>query len=641
MLSILSKSSNFKEEDLINELINSENSKENLDEIYSKLTIDLNKIYIEEEPILHLCCKKDNYKSVEWLLENRIDINIKNAQNETAIFYAIYSRNSAMLQLLVEYGSNINHLNIQNRTALQESINSANSSVIRYLLQITTLKNSIDIHGNTLLFDAVSNGNIQLISAVAGIKGIDINHTNKARNSVLHLKNVLENPNIASLLLDFGANPTILNENKESYLFYIVQNGIKYIDILRKIGEFKYDLNMKNRNSRTILMEAVNTFLQIQNSSVERKEEQKLLIKEIINLNLDEKVKDNYLEDASFYITKTKDRDLISSFLYRYKVDLNIENIHGLTPLFYLVLGGIVNKDLVKLYIEKGANVNKITSFHKTIIEILIDIVLHFENNQELDEDIKKLVNENGQYKELLELIARFSNIQVNALNIEKEPLFFKTILNFNFKLFAILKSKNLNIKALDRDGNNIIFRLINHNNQDLIKDKRLYLNTIRTLKTAGININQKNNLGQNALHIAITQKCQDTITLLLNLGIDYFETDNQGRTIMHLIVLNNTSRYFHLINSLNKSIVEIADIFGVKPINYAAFMGKTELVLEMIKQGAELENSNILHPNILRFLEKFHVNLVSLEDKAESQKEKEIIKNLVSNMIKEFGVKA
>ena len=86
-------------------------------------------------------------------------------------------------------------------------------------------------------------------------------------------------------------------------------------------------------------------------------------------------------------------------------------------------------------------------------------------------------------------------------------------------------------------------------------------------------------------MHIAITQKCQDTITLLLNLGIDYFETDNQGRTIMHLIVLNNTSRYFHLINSLNKSIVEIADIFGVKPINYAAFMGKTELVLEMIKQ--------------------------------------------------------
>ena len=62
MLSILSKSSNFKEEDLINELTNSENSKENLDEIYSKLTIDLNKIYIEEEPILHLCCKKDNYK---------------------------------------------------------------------------------------------------------------------------------------------------------------------------------------------------------------------------------------------------------------------------------------------------------------------------------------------------------------------------------------------------------------------------------------------------------------------------------------------------------------------------------------------------------------------------------------------------
>lgn len=641
MLSILSKSIDFKDEDLIDELLNSENSKDRLDEIYAKLNLDLNKIYIEEEPILHLCCKKDNYKSVEWLLENRIDINIKNAQNETAIFYAIYSRNSAMLQILIEYGSNINHLNIQNRTALQESINSANSNVIRYLLQTATLKSNIDIHGNTPLFDAVINGNIQLVSAIATIKGIDINHTNKAKNTVLHLKNVLENPNIASLLLDFGANPTILNENKESYLFYIVQNGIKYLEILRKIGDFKYDLNMKNRNSRTILMEAVNTFLQIKNSEVEKKEEQKLLIKEIINLNLDENIKDNYLEDAIFYITKTKDRDLISNFLNRYKVDLNRENIHGLTPLFYLVLGGIVNKDLVRLYIEKGANINKVTSFHKTIVEILIDIILYFENDQDLDEDIQKLVNEKAQYKDLLELIARFSTINVNALNINKEPLFFKTILNFNFKLFAILKSKDLDIKALDRDGNNIIIRLINHNNQDLIQDKRLYLNTIRTLKTAGIDINHKNSLGQTALHIAITQKCQDTISLLLNLGSDYFDTDNQGRTIMHMIVLNNASRYFHLINSINKSIVEISDIFGVKPINYAAFMGKTELVIEMIKQGASIENKNTLHPNILKFLEKFHVNLVSLEDRVKNEKEKEVIKILVSNMIKEFNVKA
>lgn len=640
MLSILSNEKKIAPDDLIQELINPESTNEVLDEIYKITKVDLNSLNFNDEPILHVCCKKDIYISVLWLLENKIDINIQNEHQETALFYAIYSRNSSLLQMLVDFGANINQLNISNRTALQESLNSANGTVIRYLLQVTTLIDNIDVHGNNLLFDAVVNGNENTIKQIASFSQIDINHINKAGNTVLHLSNVLHNISLAELLIDLGVNPTIPNQKGESYLFYLVQNGAKYIKLIKKISSFKYDLNLKNKSNKNILMEAVCTFLQIPSSNDTSKDGQRLLIKELFDLNIDIEARDNNKENVSFYITRSEDKDLISSLFSNFKIDLNIQNNEGFSPFLYMVLSGNKNKELIKLYLDKGANANLKTVHNKSVIEILINIILHLENNQELEQTFINLLEQNAEYKQVLELIFRHSNVDLNALNSLGEPLFFKSILNFNFRLFAILKLKNLDLKKKDKDGNNIIFRLINHNNNDLIKDKKLYLNTLRTLINTGIDINAKNNNGLTALHIAISQKCEYTIQLLLNLSADYFATDKNGRTIMHMLVLNNSSKYFNLVHNLNKGLVEIVDSFGVKAINYAAFMGKAELVLEMIKQGCEIDNSIKKHPSILKFLEKFHSNLLSLSKKAKNEIDEEKLKRLVDNMKKEFEVK-
>jgi ankyrin repeat protein len=43
----------------------------------------------------------------------------------------------------------------------------------------------------------------------------------------------------------------------------------------------------------------------------------------------------------------------------------------------------------------------------------------------------------------------------------------------------------------------------MDYNDKNLIKDKKLYLNTIKSLINAGVDINAKNNEGLTALHIA------------------------------------------------------------------------------------------------------------------------------------------
>lgn len=636
---LLTKNKSFTKEDLIEELINPNNNLEKLDLIYNSLEIDLNSLEIDEEPILHICCKKDIFESVSWLLSKKVDISKQNIYKETAGFYAIYSRNSSILQLLVDYGLNINHLNVSNRSILQEALNSANGSVIRYLLQATTLFSNIDIHGNNLLFDAVLNPNNNTLQHLASLKQIDINHVNKAGNTILHLRNVLENNDLAQFLISLGADPTIPNSKGESLLFYLVQKGESSIRLIKFISSMKFNFNLKNSLNRTILMEAISAYMQISPKNKEKRVGQYKLILEIMNLNIDIDITDSKGETAFFYALRSNDRDLILEFFRNFRIDANKDNNEGISPFLHLVLTGINNKELIKPFIDKGANPNLKNSHKKNVVEILIDIILHIENNQKLDDIYRKNIQLNGQYRTILEIIFRYYSIDVNSLNYKNEPLFFSAILNFNFKLFAILKTKTINLNKKDKLGNNIIFRLVEQNNRDLKKDKKLYLNTIRTLVNAGININEKNSDGLTILHVAITQKCEDTIKLIFSLQADFFATDNNGRNIMHLIVLNNASKYFNFIHNINKGIVEIADYYGVKPINYAAFMGKYELALAMINENISIKNDEKKHPNILKFLQKYHLNLLSLPQKANNELDRKKIEALVSNMKKEFKI--
>ncbi|MFW3346738.1 ankyrin repeat domain-containing protein, partial [Aliarcobacter butzleri] len=74
-------------------------------------------------------------------------------QQESAIFYAIYSQDCKMLITLVDFNANVNHINIKNRTALQESISNSNNKLIRYLLQVKNILHNNDKNGNNIIID--------------------------------------------------------------------------------------------------------------------------------------------------------------------------------------------------------------------------------------------------------------------------------------------------------------------------------------------------------------------------------------------------------------------------------------------------------------------------------------------------------
>ena len=630
------------EEELVKELLNPAFNSNKVNKIINSITVDLNTLFFNDELVFHICCKKDLFQAVSWFLKNDINIEIENDQKETAIFYAIHSKSTAILQILIENKININHLNIYNRTALQDAVISANSNrVVNYLLQVTTSISNCDIHGNNLIFDALANGSIEIIKKIAAIDKININQINEDGNTILHKESVLKNTKLSILLMELGANPTILDKYGKSFLFYSIAKGIDSLEIIEKAIKLNYNINIKNAQNKTLLMESISYFLNTSKEHEQLRISHLSMSKELMRLGVNVDSVDNKNENAFFLATRSEDRELINIFLENCNVNLDHKNINDETVLSILVLNGIRNNDLIKLFLEKGANPNIENKFGKTIIEILIDIILHTENRKELDFEYEIQLNKDAEYPTVLENILANSNIDINKFNSKGEPLFFESILHFNFKLFKLLRTKNINLNQKDKDENNIIFKLMEYNYKNQIKDKKLYLNTIKSLVNSGVDINAKNKEGLTVLHIAVGEKCEYTLRLLLEMRADCLATDNKGRTIMHNCVWKNTSKYFNLIHHFNKEIINIPDNFGIRPINYAAFMGKKDLVIKMLDAGALVNNSIKKDSRILQFLEKFHSNIINITQNIEKGVDKNNLKLLANNMINEFNIKS
>ena len=529
-----------------------------------------------------------------------------------------------------------------NRTALQDAVISANSNrVVNYLLEVTSNISNCDIHGNNLIFDAIANGNFELIKKIASIDKIDINQVNEDGHTVLHKESVLRNTPLAIALMEAGANPTILDKNGNSFLFLVLSKGLESLEIIEKAVRLKYDINTKNSQNKTLLMECINLYLNTPEENQELRNSHLEMAKELMRLGVNVDSVDNRNENAFFLVTRSENKELINIFLENCNINLNHKNIDDETVLSILVLRGIKTAELIKYYLQKGANPDIQNVDGKTIIEILLDIILHLQNKKELDFKYESQLNSDAEYPTVLELILTNSTIDLNNYNSKGEPLFFDSIIYFNFKLFKLLRIKNINLNQKDKDGNNIIFKLMEENYKDLIPDKKLYLNTIKSLINSGVDINAKNKEGLTALHIAVGEKCEYTLRLLLEMRADCSATDNKGRTIMHTCIWKNTSKYFSLINQYNKEIINTPDSFGIRPINYAAFMGKKDLVIKMLDSGASINNPFKKDPKILQFLEKFHPNIINLTSNIESSVDKNNLNLLSSNMIKEFEIKA
>ena len=173
-------------------------------------------------------------------LKNTIDINIKDANNETGIIIATGRNDIAMVKLFLEHGADINIASdkIDNTPIMIASVKGY-LDIVQLLIEKSNPDMTIlNGYGGTALIPACERGHVDVVKFLLERTNVNVNHINKPGWTALLEAIVLSNggksqQEIVRLLLAHGADKNIADKNGITPLEHAKKKGFKeLVDIL-------------------------------------------------------------------------------------------------------------------------------------------------------------------------------------------------------------------------------------------------------------------------------------------------------------------------------------------------------------------------------------------------------------------------
>jgi len=176
-----------------------------------------------------LICSSRDYgdkpKVVKFLIDNGANIEERDHEEWTPLFFACFEGHIKIATLLLEEGANINHKNYEGDTILHILTSSIKMT---YMDKCKNIFNLLIEHG------------------------IDINETNNSGNTPLTMACVSGNFDEAKILLELGASTDVNSYNlyggKTPLIYATINNYPKIIEILIKAG---VNINEKDESNMT------------------------------------------------------------------------------------------------------------------------------------------------------------------------------------------------------------------------------------------------------------------------------------------------------------------------------------------------------------------------------------------------------
>ena len=215
-------------------------------------------------------------------------------------------------------------------------------------------------------------------------------------------------------------------------------------------------------------------------------------------------------------------------------------------------------------------------------------------------------------YTEIINILINFSNITIGIPLLEMQdkyhniPLHYAIIFNKIDIIEDILKIKS-NINFKDLDGNtalHLYIKYIKSNNTNILD---LFLNN-------NISINNINNLGQNALHIATEYNNIDICLFLLNNNIDInVETLNNQLTPLIIATIQNNYKLCSLFMNYNVNL-NIQDVYGNSVLMYS-IINKSKELIELYYDKIDINLTDINGNCAINLFFKYNYDINKLDD--------------------------
>lgn len=376
---------------------------------------------------------------VKEVLNNIDDIDIVDKNGQSALFYAALKDDQTIMKYLIDFGINVNILDNNRRNVLYKMIlkGDAHINTIELLLENDIELNLKDMAGKTILDEILYITEILEENDIEKYKQTEYRYVSSEYN---YLK-------LTAILIDYGLQIDRKDNLGKTPLYYeIDKKNFRNIEFLLSSGA---DINSEDKDGKTL-------FFQECLKGYENLDMIDLLIEKGVDLNHKDKEGNTIVEDLMEMVLIEENNarpssrrflDIVENGNYAKilkrvlakKPRINHPRDNGRTILFDVV--NYNNLNLIKLFLNNGAEPNVVDNQGNTPLSLMIDNGLKLTKMRERELFLERVV-----------FMLKF-RLDVNSADIEGRTIFHKAVIADDLELVEKLLTKRADLNIQDKQG--------------------------------------------------------------------------------------------------------------------------------------------------------------------------------------------
>lgn len=500
--------------------------------------------------------KLNQINNIKNLIENKVDVDIKDENGYPLLFFAISHKNIEIIDILIPNIKDINMTNKDGLTSLHFAIENRDYNIVKKLL----LHSDIDINKKnnsqiSPLLLAIILEYVEIVELLLSQSNIIID------DDIMMTTTQLKNDNILNKMIQiYQFDNSILLKNNLLHFMIKNQVDIRYIE---KILDKNPNLQQCDSDGRTpLFLAAINKDNYLMNLLFGDIDEEDIynmtpLCYMIFADDLEGvKILKNYCDinhdignsgiHLLHYVAYKGKSEIMNELLQEKDIDVNIKSKkYKYTPLHYAIKGKHI--ECIKLLLNHP-NIDLIDIYKDGMTLLNCSI-------SEKDDDISKMIVNHNKYKNVkdnynsLEYASKFNLINTIIELINKD---YELISN-NYNTFQI---ETLIEKVLGTENDKIINKIAEKYKElilPLIIKKNINItNKLLIILENIINYNKKLDHTNNFLIKAVMKGNLNLIKLLLKLGVDVNQTDSIGDTsLMNIYYMRDKTYKQEIVETL------------------------------------------------------------------------------------------
>lgn len=406
---------------------------------------------LDQNNVLEKALSKSLYSghvaTIDWLLSQKIDLNMSFEREKTPLFRVSYDQNEFLVKKLLKAGADPDLTTDYGMAPLHNAAFHKNIKIAKLLLNNHANPNIIDIHNRTPLSIAVENDDFALCQLLLE-NGAVVDLESKYSHVVSSLRHAARKVDLTLLDLLMKYPPQNLDSgllgaaeaNNLALMDYFIERGAQinrmetisltpimaaaslgHFEAYNKLKTYGSDLNLKSKQGSSLLAHA------IYGGNIQ-------IIKDVLNYSSED-------IQQGLGVSASQGNLQVAQMLLALGAEVNVRYDFGVTPL--MLASRSQNVELVNFLLNQKANISHLTTYGQN--------ALMYSTIKELNYTIEYQISAAGQ-------INRKSSYYLE----QKNP--------YNPKIYSALVNAGIDINAQDQEGRTALMIAIAAKNLTLIQ---------------------------------------------------------------------------------------------------------------------------------------------------------------------------